>query len=149
MYRLEADNTEQRIFDFLLLHDKEFSPCLSHRVDLREYSRKLSLNGHNIFIFENEDIGHACFYLSKKTNEKAFLTSICISKPFQGKSFSRILLKKVEQFAQEKGASQIELEVSTQNDRARLFYMKNGYRKIDDSVKDASSIFMQKLIGND
>lgn len=144
MLGTEIDNSQLRIFNFLQLHDGDFSPTLSKRVDLKEYSNKLSNNGCNVFLVAEKDFGHACFYLDS-SNKTAFLSSICIDQYLIGKGISMKFLYSIESLAQKKGAIKMELEVSLFDERAKGFYKKSGYLCSQDFHRKDSSVAMYKV----
>lgn len=67
---------------------------------------------------------------SRKMQHRATLIMVYLRSSARGKGFADGLLTAITKFALENGISQIELNVSSKNDRAIRFYGRSGFRKI-------------------
>ncbi|WP_435235561.1 GNAT family N-acetyltransferase [Psychromonas sp. PT13] len=148
MFKLEYCNEKQRIYNFLLKNDDCFTPPLSERINLKDYSGKLSSKGHNIFAYTEKDIGHACFYINN-SDKVSFLSSICVDDNFKGKILAKTILREVELQLMLIGVKELYLEVNWLNKRAISFYTKNGYIFVDRSNRNNSSRYMFKKLNRD
>ena len=71
------------IFDFLNEVDNYLTPTLSSRVDLLEYSKKLSKNATNFAAFEElQLIGLSSFYFNESP-EMSYGTYLCVKEQYQ------------------------------------------------------------------
>lgn len=85
--------------------------------------------------------GFIAFYVNDKIKCRGFLSMIIISHQFQGYGIGSGLLKRCIEQCKKSGMSALRLEVNEKNERAILFYKKNGFKEI--SKKDAS-LFLEK-----
>ncbi|WP_431066304.1 GNAT family N-acetyltransferase [Methylotuvimicrobium sp.] len=122
-------NNFNRIKLFLESVDKLFYEPLSLRVDLIEYSKRLSKKAKNIFLTKNgEDIGHIAFYINCNEN-KLFITSISVIDGFQGNGLGEYLLKIVKIYAKKNNYKKVELEADLRSEKLIKFYKKNGFHE--------------------
>lgn len=125
---IEECNSEVRIRAFLSSVDREFTPPLSQKVSVRDYSRKLATTASNIFLSsDGYDVGHAAYYSNDYEGKIAFLTSICVVPDVRGSGLAGTLLKEVVQGATQDGMKWLKLEVNPKNDGAVRFYNKYGF----------------------
>lgn len=57
-----------------------------------------------------------------------YVHQLSIRKEAQGKGGGRLLMERIEQLARERNIPRIELDYWSDNERAKAFYKKNGYR---------------------
>lgn len=111
---------------FLRNVDKEFIPELSARVDIAEYSQKLSHSAEifNMYI-DGDIVGNISVYMNQGT--QGYISSFAISSEYQRKGLGKKLWKEVESYAKDKNITEIFLEVSRKNKTAFLFYQCLGF----------------------
>lgn len=90
---------------------------------------------------EDKIAGFVAFYANDKIKCCGFLSMIIISHQFQGCGIGSGLLKLCTEQCMNSGMTALRLEVNEKNERAILFYKKNGFKEI--SKKD-SSLFLEK-----
>lgn len=138
-----------QINDLIQIHyecDDDFEPKLSSRVDIRQYCQKLISNAVIVAIRNKKDvIGILAIYCNDTTNKTAYISSVCVSKKFRGKGYSKILLDKAIELSSLKGFKRIKLEVGKNNIAAISLYNKFGFHKIKE---EKESIFMEYDIEN-
>lgn len=138
-------NDAPRIEAFLRLADREFSPALSERVDLSEYSMKLADNAENLFVTDaSADKAHAAVYVNRQDAAVAYLSSICVLSEFRGERISQPLLDACCCLASDRGMHQVTLEVDRGNRRAIAFYGRNGFE--DFGKTGTGSLLMTRLL---
>jgi ribosomal-protein-alanine acetyltransferase len=71
-----------------------------------------------------------CVVLFRKGNRAARLYSIATDPASSGTGIGRALLDAAERAARGRGCASLRLEVRADNDRARVLYERNGYRRI-------------------
>jgi len=147
MYCFEYDNDFLRILSFFKKNDSEFIPPLSQRVDIVNYSNKLSSNAINIFVCEKRnDIGHAGLYINDEKNRIAFLSSICVKYKNRRDGIAQQLMDEIIISAENYNMERIDLEVYNGNIRAIRFYQKLGFKFIGE--KGSINLVMTKYITN-
>ena len=90
---------------------------------------------------EDRVAGFVAFYANDKIKCCGFLSMIIISHQFQGCGIGSGLLSRCIEQCKKSGMTTLRLEVNEKNERAILFYEKNGFKEI--SKKDAS-LFLEK-----
>lgn len=91
-----------------------------------------ALNNDRIFVLEEE--GKVLAFLHMRISPQLCRASdileireLCVNERCRSKGFGRILLQKAEEYADEKGISEIEVLSSTRRKRAHHFYESNEY----------------------
>lgn len=90
---------------------------------------------------EDKIAGFVAFYANDKIKCCGFLSMIIISHQFQGCGIGSGLLRRCIEQCKKSGMTTLRLEVNEKNERAILFYEKNGFKEI--SKKD-TSLFLEK-----
>lgn len=127
----EQEQDYHRMLDFFIKADAFFIPALSSRVDLKEYSKKLSLNAINIFLnYESEDIAECSVYCNR---DIAFISSICVIDSFTKQGWGTLLLEEAEKVAMAHSCKAIELEAFYESG-AVLWYKSHGYVEVNKSL---------------
>lgn len=127
-------NSQSAIEALLGEFDAMFEPCLSERVKIKEYAKKLAENAVWFLAYEQEAIlAHCAVYMNQPEN--AFISSIAVRKEMRGKGIGDCLWKSVEKEAKQKGVSRIRLEVIKTNLSGIRFYKKQGCQILEDSGK--------------
>ena len=147
-HHFEIDNSEKRIYNFLVRNNTAFSPNLDKKVDLLRYAKKMATHGTNIFVCIENDVGHACYYSNDEQSKKAYLSSICIVSRLKGRSLGSELLFLVESKAKQAGMETIGLQVNVQNKRAKDFYQRHGYKSIPSLYGAKEDVDMVKKLNN-
>lgn len=134
-YYFDESSCKERIFGFLDRVDKQFSPQLSQRVDLYDYSEKLASEAINIFVLSKElDVAHAAFYCNDIINNIGYLSSIAVVPEYQGLGVAEELLEMVLDKCVAGKMTSLRLEVDARNIKAIKFYQKQGFRFYSESI---------------
>ena len=132
MNRLSYECTKKLLEEF----DKEFSPCLSSKLDLSSYCAKLSENAMFLLCTEKEHrIGYIAFY-ENRTDNFVYITSFCIKKDYRGKSIAQDMIKELCEYSKKRRCKKIILEVRCNNERALHFYKKVSFHKLRETDKN-------------
>lgn len=128
----------------ILVHLKEcagnFIPPLTDRIDISAYSKKLAEKSVTFEAWQAQFlIGLIAAYFNH-LDQVAFITNVSVSKNFIGGGIASRLLSRCIEYSKENNISQINLEVSKENDPAINFYRKFDFS--NDSSND-SSLFMK------
>lgn len=123
-----VDLSANNIYGFLTKCDTQFSPFLSSRVNLIEYSEKLFLNSTIIHTKENNEIiGIVAFYANNNSLEHAFISLFCVLEQYKGNGIGDRLMNECITLIKTKNFKSIKLEVDTENQKAISFYTKFGF----------------------
>ena len=116
------------IRDHLVRCDDSFVPPLSSRVDLAEYSLKLSKMAVTFEAFDGgELVGLVAAYFTKENHNEAYITNVSVIGSYEGTGLAIKLMTLCMEYAKEKKFTSIVLEVSVLNKRAIRFYEKLGF----------------------
>ena len=111
--------------------DMRFAPPLSSRVFLPDYALKLSTLADRFEAWASDRlIGLVAAYLMNSNTLEGFISSVSICSDFEGKGIASRLMQDCFDAAGAKGLTIIVLEVSKNDQHARGFYRKHGFRPI-------------------
>ena len=112
--------------------DKGFSPPLSTRVNLEEYSHKLFEKSITFEAWSNKTlIGMIAAYFNDFKNSNGFITNVCVVESFKGMHIASKLMKLCIDFANEHRFKRIYLEVNENNISAINLYTKFSFKPLD------------------
>lgn len=125
---------------------KQITPPLDEiGVDIEEYADKLYKNADLIVAYlKGEIVGVAAVYTNDLVSRCAYLSFIAIYNKFQGQGYGAVLLSCVEEKAKQNNMYDLKLEVFKKNKRALVFYNRNKYIQIDETID--SYILEKKII---
>lgn len=140
-YKINCSNSYD-LLSHLLKADNYFIPKLSSRVNLEEYSLKLSKFSTTIEAwYKTELIGFIALYL--RENKDAFISNISVLHNFNGLGIGTKLIFNCENYLKTKSIEIIELEVNKDNLSALRFYEKFNFKQISNNEH---SIFLKYKI---
>ena len=96
---------EEQLYDFLNEIDQDFSPCLSSKVDFKEYVVKILDNAELIVDVDCTLKGLVVLYCNDMVNRKAYISLCGVRKEFRGKGIARQLMMNAIKVAKDKGMS--------------------------------------------
>ena len=133
---------KSEVVKVLLNLGQHIIPTLSERVSIEEYAEKLAAHADMFYLIVNQEIvGNLAIYLNKKNG---YVTSFVIHPNYQKMGYGKELWYEAKEEAVKKGIEIIYLEVFIQNNQAREFYIKQGF-KIE--KEENGWITMKKNIG--
>lgn len=137
-YKITQQVNFEEIESFLTNIDSSFTPPLSSRVNLKEYTFKLKRNGHFLSIKkENKIVSLIVFYLNEMKT-KAYVPIIGTLKEYRGQGFTSMLLTEMDKQLYASKIKEVRMETWL-NGQALLLYLKNGYF-VDKIVDDRGSV---------
>jgi len=115
--------------DEILLHLKEcddnFIPTLSKRLNILEYSKKISKFSVKFESWCDEVlIGLISVYFTDINNKSGFITNVSVLKEYMGRGIASTLLNMCIEYATKNGIREISLEVNKYNNSAIHLYKK-------------------------
>lgn len=123
----------------LRIFDTEFDPCLSERVNMQDYAKKLAQNAVWFLVYEQDVIiAHCAVYMNQPKD--AFLSSIAVKQEARGKGIGGFLWECVEQEAGQRGICRILLRVMKTNLSGIQFYKNHAC----DILEDGGGWFMME-----
>ena len=86
-------DTKKRVYEYLVSVDSDFTPVLSSKVKLDEYTDKIMSLG-NVFVYtENGKIGAMIiFYTNDKETLRSYCAALSVAHEFRGRGLSKQLL---------------------------------------------------------
>jgi ribosomal-protein-alanine N-acetyltransferase len=123
-------STEKDIRSHLSGCDRRFSPPLSDRVDIGEYSKKLRLNAVTFEAWNGESmVGLVAAYID--TSERScFITNTSVSPEFSRRGVAARLLAACLERARAEDVETVSLEVSKDSHPAIRLYTKFGFQVV-------------------
>jgi ribosomal protein S18 acetylase RimI-like enzyme len=108
--------------------NEQFSPNLSKRVSLEDYSKKIVERAVRFEAWsDNRLIGLLAMYTGDATSPKAFITNVSIEKDFCNKGIASCLLNSAKEYSKNMACNNIFLEVAEENMQAIKLYVKSGF----------------------
>jgi ribosomal protein S18 acetylase RimI-like enzyme len=119
----------------IYLHLKEcsdnFTPHLSDRVNIREYSQKIFDKTLTFEAWSNDVlIGLVAAYFNDIKNKTGFISNVSVLKEFMGIGISSRLMNSVIEYARQQNFNELKLEVHCNNFAAINLYEKLGFHCI-------------------
>lgn len=112
----------------LLRCSDTFIPPLASRVNIDEYSDKLSEKAVTFSAFDGEElVGLVAAYFSMTPEGEAFISNVSVTGEYAGTGLANELLDLCINYAREHHFSGIVLEVAEINGRAVRFYENHGF----------------------
>ena len=131
-YRIKTASREQ-IYSHLKECDGHFIPPLSSRVDLLDYSMKMSKQSVSFEAWQDHIlVGMINVYLNDASAKTGFITNVTTLKEYRGKGVAAVLLQMCLEHARDHGFNRIKLEVSRPNRAAIKLYSRAGFLVIEE-----------------
>jgi ribosomal protein S18 acetylase RimI-like enzyme len=112
--------------------DENFSPRLSVKVEIEEYSRKISAKARTFEAwFGDTLVGLVAAYLNDRGARGGFITNVSVAKGFTGRGIATALLERCLDRSRQEGMEAIGLEVSMESREAIRMYEKLGFSKLE------------------
>lgn len=119
-------SSELHIIEHLSVCDENFLPPLSHRVNIKDYAKKLKRNSIRFEAWSgNTLIGMVAIYCND--NRLAYISSVSVLNDWTGKGIARKLMRQCIENVKKKGVQQLSLEVNQENFVAIELYEKSGF----------------------
>ena len=111
----------------LLRRFSQYFPSLSQRVDLDQYSHKLSDNAHFLIAYDSDEIIAFMAYYYNIEKQMAYVPLIAVDSMYRRKGIGGALLDFFNSF---EAIRCVRLEVLKDNKQAYRFYSQQGFREI-------------------
>lgn len=127
---------QKEICSFIKKYEKDFSPKLSKRVDIEDYSKKL-LNKAECYIYEEKENirGFVAFYANNYDSKVAYLSIILVDHKFRGKGVGNKLIERMEKCCRKKGFEKIKMEMSSGKEGLKKWYLDKGYSTVHNYMR--------------
>lgn len=123
--------SSEQIHQHLNECDGDFTPRLSTRVNIIEYSIKIE---NRAYLFEawtdNKLVGLLAIYFNDQPIKYGYITNMSINNNYYRKGIANHLLQLAINYAKEKSFNIIRLEVNRSNDSAIKLYLKHSFYEI-------------------
>jgi ribosomal protein S18 acetylase RimI-like enzyme len=128
----EGTVTQEEIWAHLERCDENFSPRLSCKVDIEDYSKKISAKAQTFEAWSGDTlVGLVAAYLNDRGARRGFITNVSVVKAFMGRGIASALLDRCLDRSRQEGMEAIGLEVSMENREAIRFYEKLGFSELE------------------
>ena len=137
---LPTECNEKWLYSFLLETDGCLIPSLSSRVDLKEFSSKISkLATHYIAVVDERLAGIASFYFNKAP-KFSYLTYLCVHPSYRGLGIGKNLVAKSLSFSEEYGAAGYSAVMRKSNILLLEFYKSFGFEVVSEGFYPGTDI---------
>ena len=117
--------SHREIYEHLLKTEPVFLNDLRSRVNLKDYSKKMSKNSKTFEMWDdNFLVGIICAYFKKN---KSYISNVSVLQEYYGQGLAKDMLRKIIKFSENRRVSFIELEVNIDNIPAIKLYKKFGF----------------------
>ena len=138
----------EEIYESLLYYKKKLRSLDSGKVKTDKLAQKYEMHASVITLSDNEKrVGFSAFYNNDEKTHQAFISSIVIASDYEGQGYGSLLLTIIEKICIETGMESILLETYKTNDRAKKFYMKNGY--VEQGDNNDNKVYYKKVLNKD
>lgn len=111
--------------------DQEFFPRLSLKVDVEDYSSKISANAQTFEAWCGDTlVGLVAAYMNDRDKRMGFITNVTVVKEFMGRGIAAELLERCVARSGQAGINAIWLEVSVKSPAAIRLYEKLGFSEV-------------------
>ena len=144
-YQLKIASSED-IYLHLKECNSDFIPPLDQKVDLHEYSKKISEKAITFEAWENKIlIGLVAGYFNDIEKKIGYITNVSVIKNWKGKGIALALMSQCIEYAKKYSFNEIDLEVSSQNIGALELYRKVKFVEFE---KKNDMVFMKLKIND-
>ena len=138
---------KERVYNYILKIDKEFPVALSEKTDIKEYVEKIFNNGVVVLAKKQDEIiGILTGYLNDAINKQGYISVLEVSDAYRGAGVAKALLNEFEKMASQAQISTIKLYTHKDNEGAKKFYLKNGYKIKNEQANYDYSIVLEKNV---
>lgn len=122
-------SVELDILEHLEKCDNLFTPPLSARIEISEYSKKIFTYAERFEAWKGDKlIGLVAVYCNNIKDRKAYITNVSILEKYQGKGIANSLMFYCIEHIKNKNFKSIELEVNADNISANKLYKKFRFK---------------------
>ncbi|OLC69898.1 MAG: hypothetical protein AUH79_00685 [Betaproteobacteria bacterium 13_1_40CM_4_64_4] len=127
----EGTATKEDIRAHLEGCDRDFSPKLSLKVNIDEYSKKITTRAKTFEAWSGRAlVGLVAAYMNDPSTRTGFITSVSVVKEFMGRGIASSLLERCLNRSREQGMKTLRLEVSLDSREAIHLYKHFGFSEI-------------------
>jgi ribosomal protein S18 acetylase RimI-like enzyme len=143
----EGTASEEDIQAHLEGCDRDFSPNLSLKVNIEEYSRKIRARAKTFEAWSGKVlVGLVAAYINDPGTRTGFITSVSVAKDFMGRGIASALLDHCLNRSRQEGMKAVRLEVSLESREAIQLYKKFGFSEI---VRNGKTVSMELEISEE
>ena len=143
-----ADKSQkEQVYNYIVKIDKEFPVALSEKANLLEYTEKILELGI-VVLAKSQDkiIGILTGYLNDAANRQGYISVLEVSDECRGAGVAKALLNEFEKMARRAQIKTIRLYTHKDNEGAKRFYFKNGYKIKNEQANYDYSIVLEKNV---
>jgi ribosomal protein S18 acetylase RimI-like enzyme len=137
----EETATKEDIRAHLEQCDRDFSPNLSFKVNIDDYSTKIRALAKTFEAWSGKAlVGLVAAYMNDYRTRTGFVTSVSVAKDFIGRGIASSLLDRCLEKSRQEGMKAIRLEVDLKSPEAIQLYKNFGFSEI---ARDGETVSMQ------
>ena len=128
----EGTASEEEVQAHLEECDTQFSPNLSLKVNIGEYSRKIKAQARTFEAWSGKElVGLVAAYMNDLGTRTGFITSVSVAKEFTGRGIASTLLDHCLNRSRQEGMEAVRLKVSLESREAIQLYEDLGFSEIE------------------
>lgn len=142
--KIEPISLEELLI-YMRFQANEAFPSLKDKTKLHAFATKLYENAEFCLCRDEGNlVGMIAFYANGQGADFAYIPHVYVSPNYRKVGLFSRMLNTIEKYVQEKGFSEIRLEVEKDNDFAQSAYLRNGFTQY--GIAGTDSIYMSKII---
>ena len=129
----EGMASEQDVYSHLMKCNEDFVPRLEEKVNVQEYSRKLSGKAVTFEAWAGSTlVGLVAAYFNDPDGETGYITSVSTLRSHMGKGIAHVLVTACIDYARQYKFKAVLLEVAKANTRAIELYEEFRFQQVED-----------------
>ena len=135
----------EELLNYMRFQANEAFPSLKDKTKLFAFATKLHENAEFCLCRdEGKLVGMIAYYANGQGADFAYIPHVYVSPNYRKRGLFSRMLKTIEKYVQEKGFSEIRLEVEKDNVIAQSAYLRYGFTQY--CIASPDSIYMSKII---
>jgi len=127
----EGGATREDIHAHLEACDRDFTPSLSHKVNIAEYSTKIKARARTFEAWSGKAlVGLVAAYMNDSGTRVGFITSVSVAREYMGRGIASTLLGHCLDRSRLEGIKALRLEVSAESGEALRLYRSFGFFEV-------------------
>lgn len=136
---------KDNLLKFIELVNNDFTPKLSHKIDLKEFVDKILLKSILIVEKDKDQIkGLIVLYCNNESEKKAYISLCAVDNRYRGIGIASNLLKKAIDIVKKKEYNTI--GIHSNNSIAIKMYQKQGFKIKKEFEQDNERIYLELIV---
>ena len=123
---------KEELCEFLYSVDKDFTPCLSAKVELDAWSEKVLNRASYVACYEEHRLaGLLVFYCNDFQTRRSYISLLGVGRQYRGKGYATACLDYAKEIAEKNNCYKMMLLTGSKEEATLNFYRNAGYNSAD------------------